>query len=575
MSEAARKLVWTPHPVIPLPTRPQLQALVAKLGEEAAGREIAKLHEQREEAIRLEREDPLRHGFEPETFTKARELLAAFNEVYLLGGNREGKTWFAIKYAIEDMVKNPGKVWAFLHMTETSSIRQQQAKVYAMLPPEWRDLGKVGESIYVKYTKQNGFSGGQFILPNGSTGMFFNYKQDADVLQGYELDGALPDELCPLEFIENLAFRVGKGRTLKILVNFTPVNGYTPTVARAIVKARVVEHRRASLLPENMHLARDCPPGCLPYVMKSQTSAVLFFHNGMNPYGASAEIARELRDKPIKMIKERAYGWADKLITSALPKYGAVHRITRERFNEIERSKRGGTRYCVADPGGTKNWFIKWYFCTPNGWTIVYREWPDFAQHGDWALHPDKADKVDWRPGEAQRMNAGRGMADYRRLILELEGNYWDGEKWNDTKAEKIAARLIDPRFGGMAVPSQDEGTSIMELMDTPVRDHTGREVVPPMTWEEAPNTGVTESIQLISDAMDYDTERPVDATNCPKWYVVDDLPHSDLAYREFTELGGQKNALKDIIDPDRYFIKAGYGHLDAALMKPRGMCYY
>lgn len=570
-----RRLEWTPHPVIPLPTREQLGALVAVLGEAEAGKKIAELHHQREEAIRLEREDPLRHGFEPETFIKARELILDFDEVYLLGGNREGKTTFCVKYAVEDMVRNPNRLWAFFHSSEKSSVNQQQNKVHAMIPPEWRDLGKIGDSVYVKYTKQNGFSGAQFILPNGSTGMFFNYKQDTDVLEGYELDGAWFDELVPLAFLETMAFRLGRDRRLVKLISFTPKNGYTPTVARALVPARVAETRRCELLPANQILARGCPPGHLPFVMLAPKSAALFFHLGMNPYGAAAKVAAELRDKPVKMIKERAYGWADKLITSALPKYGPVHQVTRARFDEI--AKKGGTRYCVADPGGTKNWFIKWYFCTPQGWTIVYREWPNYAQYGDWALHPEKADKIDWRPGEAQRMDAGRGIADYRRMILEQEGHVWDeqGKKWNGDKAEKIALRLIDPRMGGMGVPSQDEGTSILELMETPILDSQKREIVPSMIWEEAPDSHVQESLQLLADAMDYDTERPVDVMNCPRWYTVDDLFHTDLAYREFTGLGTPKDSLKDIIDPDRYMIKSGVGHLEAAMLRPRGVTHY
>lgn len=575
MTSPARKLEWTPHPVIPLPTREQLVALVAALGEEAAGRKIADLHHQREEAIRLEREDPLRHGFEPETFLRARDLIAKFDEVYLLGGNREGKTTFCVKFAVEDMVRHPNRIWAFFHSSEKSSINQQQGKVHAMLPPEWRDLGKVGDSVYVKYSKQNGFSGAQFILPNGSIGMFFNYKQDPDVLEGYELDGAWFDELVPLAFLETMAFRLGRDRRLVKLISFTPKNGYTPTVARALVHAKIVETRRAALLSEIGQHARDCPPGHLPYVMQAPKSAALFFHLGMNPYGAADKVAAELKDKPVKMIKERAYGWADKLITSALPKYGAAHHVTRARFEAIE--KKAGTRYCVADPGGNKNWFIKWYFCTPQGWTIVYREWPQYNQYGDWALHPEKAGALDWRPGEAVRMEAGRGMADYRRMIMQLEGHVWlESEKrWNSDKAEKINSRMIDCRMGDTGVPSQDEGTSIISLMETPVFDAQGRELVPSMTWDEAPDTGIQEGIGLLSDAMDYDTERPIDVTNCPKWYTVDDLVHTDLAYREYTGMGSSKDALKDIIDPDRYMIKSGSGYIEQTLLRPRGQMYY
>lgn len=575
MSERDSKLHWTPHPVWKIPTREQWAGLLAAHGPDLAAEKLREIHAKRETQIRLEKEDPLRYAYEPETFKKARELLALYDEIYLLGGNREGKTFFALNYAVGELVEHPSRVWAFFHSSEKSSIRQQQDKVHAMLPPEWRDIGKIGTDVYVKYTKQNGFSGDQFILPNKSIGMFFNYKQDPDVLEGYEMDGVYFDELVPLEFLETMAFRVGKGRRLKIIVGFTPKNGYTPTVARAVAGARVQESRPALLLNQKTKHYRDCPPGHLPYLMTKQKSAVLFFHIGMNPFGASKEVEKELKDKPVKMIKERAYGWAEKLMSSAFPKYSDVHRITRAQFDKIAQA--GGTRYCVADPGGTKNWFIKWYFCTSQGWIIVYREWPDMQRYGEWALAPEKVEKADWRPGIAQRMDAGAGMKEYRRRILEAEGWWWDEKqhKWDGTRAEKIAQRLIDCRMGGQGTPGQDEGTSIIDLMAEPCTDKDGYVTMPPMYWEEAPDSHIQETVQLLQDAMEYDTEQPVNVLNQPRWFVVDDLLQSDLAYREFTGAGTQKDALKDIIDPDRYFAKSGLGYVNEERMRSRRGMFY
>lgn len=575
MSDRPQKLHWTPHPVWLIPTREQWRGLVQAHGPELAEAKLRELWQKREDQIRLENENPLRYSFEPETFKKARELLELFDELFLLGGNREGKTYFAVKYVVEQLVNKPNQLWAFFHSSEKSSIRQQQNKVHAMLPPEWRNLGKPDSEVYVKWTKQNGFSGEQFILPNGSTGMFFNYKQDPDVLEGYEIDGAWFDELVPLEFVETMAFRVGQGRKLKLLVTFTPKNGYNPTVARAITGARVKESRPAPLLAPTVKHHKECPPGHMPYVMTKNKSAALFFHLHMNPMGAGKEVEDKLRDVPVKVIKERAYGWAEKLMVSAFPKYGPVHRITRAEFNRI--AALGGTRYCVADPGGTKNWFIKWYFCTPQGWTIIYREWPPVQTHGEWALPPEKVEKVDWRAGEAQRLEAGRGMAEYRRLILELEGGRWleKERRWDMAHAERIQQRLIDPRMGGMSTPGQEEGTSIIDLMADVITDKDGNVTAPAMHWEEAPDSHIQESLQLLQDAMDYDTEQPVNVLNQPRWFHVDDLQQTTVAYQEYTGLGSQKDSLKDIVDPDRYMIKSGLGHVDADSMRVRGGMFY
>lgn len=575
MTNAPKRLRWTPHSVWKVPTREHWLGLVREHGPELAGEKLREIWLKREEQIRLEIENPLRYSYEPEIFKKARELLTLYDELYLLGGNREGKTFFAVKYVVEQLVNKPNQQWAFFHSSEQSSIRQQQNKIHTMLPPEWREIGRLGAETYVKWTRQNGFSGGQFILPNKSAGMFFNYKQNPDVTEGYELDGAWFDELVPLEFIETMAFRLGQGRKLKLLVTFTPKNGYNPTVARALVGARVLETRLAPLLSPTVKHARDCPPGHMPYVMSKTKSATLFFHLHMNPFGAGVEVTRELKDKPVNVVKERAYGWADKLMVSAFPKYSAVHRIPREEFNKI--AARGGTRYCVADPGDTKNWFIKWYFCTPQKWTIVYREWPPMQTHGEWALHPDKPEKLDWRPGEAQRLEAGRGMAAYRQLILELEGGRWQHKerKWDMTKAEKIQLRQIDCRMGGRGTPGQEEGTSIIDLMAEATPDKTNNIPVPAMHWEEAPDSHIAESLQLLQDAMDYDSEQPVNVLNQPRWFVVDDLLQTDLAYKEYTGAGSQKDALKDIVDPDRYFIKSGYGFVSPEMLRVRGGMHY
>lgn len=572
-SSEAKPFTPTPHPVLLLPTREQLLAMQPDAALE--------LLTKREELIRLEREDPLRHGFEPETWREARALLATDYDVLgLLGGNREGKSRFAAKFSVEQLVNRPGTQWGFFHSSEQSSINQQQPLIHLHLPPEWRSVGRVGTSVYVKYAKATGFSNQKFILPNGSAGYFWNYKQDVSVFEGYELDGVWFDELVPLPFIEAMTFRVGQGRRLLQLVTFTPVKGYTPTVGRLLVGAQVLKTRPAPLLSADQVHVKGCPPGHMPYVLRGREprTAVLFFHLGSNPYGAAKEVEQKLVGAPSGKIKIRAYGWADKLVAGAFPKFGAAHLLTRARFNEI--AAKGGTRYWVTDPAGTKNWFMKWYFCTPQGHVIQYREWPDFPTHGEWAVPPGESQdesigsrRWDFRAGPAQRSEAGRGIRDYKRLILTLEGWVWDevSKRWDGSKAEKIERRFIDPRFGGMEVPSEDDGTSIISLLEDEQKDSSGVVLGPSMEVEAAPASRVDDTVQMINERLDYNEAEPVSPLNCPTWYVVDDLEQTKLAYREFTAAGTEKDALKDIIDPDRYFVKADVGHVEPDLWLARG----
>ncbi len=182
MTEApapAAPVVWTPHPVLKVPTRAQIEALIARDGPEATRAWLADFHAQREQKIKLEQFDPLRHGYDSPLYTRAIELLRDFDELLVLGANRLGKSRDAAKIVVGALVEKPKQVWACFEASEKASINKQQSRIHDMLPPEWRDVGRKGSEIYVAYTRQNGFSGSQFILPNGSTCIFFNYKQDA------------------------------------------------------------------------------------------------------------------------------------------------------------------------------------------------------------------------------------------------------------------------------------------------------------------------------------------------------------------------------------------------------------
>lgn len=577
-TKSAARVVWTPHPVLKIPSQDDVRQLLEAVGPEETKRRLADFHRKREEKILLEQQDPLRHGYDATMFHKLKGLLSSYDEILVMGGNRLGKTRDAGKLSVQDLVEHPGKLWTFFDRSERASINKQQRLIHSMLPPEWRDLGKLGSEIYVKYVKATGFSNMQFILPNQSQGMFFNYKQDVNDFEGYEIDGAYFDELVPLPFYEAMAFRLGKDRPLKIIITFTPLeNGgpaYTPVVQKFMAGARVVEtapvaQEMHSMLRPEQQLAKDCPAGHLPVLMQcaNPKACILFYHWGCNPFGANAEVLSKLQGRPKAQWLVRAYGYVDKPAGAALASYGPVHRITRERFDEI--AKAGVTRYCSIDPGHAKNWFIKWYAVTPQGWRILYREWPDYSRFGDWALPPERADQNDWRPGEAQRLGLNPGIDRYKKLMLELEGWRWDPsrEEWDGSQSETIQRRLIDPRLGGGSVPGQEEGTSIIDLLAGETKTRSGKIAFPRFIVEQAPGRHVSHGIQALQTAMEYDPDRPLNAyDNCPKWYHVDDLKQTEIAYNEYTGLGSDKDALKDIIDPDRYFIESGYGYVDAEL---------
>ena len=104
-----------------------------------------------------------------------------------------------------------------------------------------------------------------------------------------------------------------------------------------------------AVLPPDQVLARDCPPGHLPVLRQclNPRAAVLYYHWGCNPFGANRRCCRSCRAAP------SSNGWcAPTALWTSPPappaNYGPVHRITRERFDEL--AVHGVTRYCVIDP---------------------------------------------------------------------------------------------------------------------------------------------------------------------------------------------------------------------------------
>lgn len=576
-------------PRFPLLTQERLEGIWRKTGgDKERTRLLAEEWvRKREAAIRAAKEDPLRHGFRPPAWELAERACRDYNEVLLSGANREGKTEFAARKAVEILLEAPGRKAAFFHSSEKSSIRQQQPRVHGTLPPEWRNLGKPkGDRVTnVSYTVKNGFSDGAFVLPNGAEGYFFNYKQDVEVFEGYEFDVVWMDELAPLPFLEALRFRLGHRRTL-ILLTFTPVTGYTRTVAdflsaagmemRETAPARLPDlpqrpEGRPADLPADQVLAKGCPKGHMPKFMASDLTkqAVVYFHLYENAMAPSHEVEKKLEGASAEKIKIRAYGWAEKQAAGVFARYGKEHVKSREWFEAT--AAKGVTRYLSVDPAGTKNWFMKWYAVTPSGWTVVYREWPDYATHDAWAKPGERLDGP-WERGPAQRAGAGAGIVEYKRRILEAEGWVWNEEegRWDGSEAEEIELRLMDPRMGGAFVQDEADGTSIIELMAEEQTDSQGRVIGPEMLFEPAPASRVEETAQMIHERMDWNEEAPLTALNCPKWYVLAECRHSDQAYREWTN-PGEKCALKDIVDCDRYFVKADVGFMEANVRLVQG----
>lgn len=295
---------WTTWPTFFLPDENWLRAYAQARGLH----KLEEYHANRERFIARERHDPLNYGWEQPPVRVVRDLLAgtyvpgAFgvvtaptgwkqersaNDIVMLGGNGSGKSEIQGKVGVETLTGGSGREWRAFSQSEQTSIRYIQKPTHRYLPPDLRSVKSSGLTTKISYKEATGFSESCFILPNHSAALFPTYKgyeQDPNSVEGGEADLATWDEEAPSALLKTLRFRVHKKGGF-LLGGFTPVGGYTETVAEYIeagtfiecIPARLVDwdwQRRTWawgewLLPPEQELVKGCPPGHVPFVIQS------------------------------------------------------------------------------------------------------------------------------------------------------------------------------------------------------------------------------------------------------------------------------------------------------------------
>lgn len=487
--------------------------------------QLASLYDIYHQAIENSQRDPYRYGFKLPHWKKAEELLGEFNELLVSGGNRSSKTTWAATAVVKAAMENPQSVIMCFAQNADVSVRQQQSAVYDVLPEEFRKK-MLGAEENISYTRKNGFSKSSLILPVTKSHIIFKtyaqFLNNDTILEGAELGsrepkwlnlGAWCDEyLIGPELLATLRFRLAT-RNAKIVVTFTPIDGYTEVVRDYLEKAKTVEMKEAELLGGRM----------VPFVQHSQNrnSGIIYFHSKDNPFGGYDRIAQDLKGRSEEEILTRAYGIPTKSASTRFPMF------SRE-VNVISHDKipKDCTRYMILDPAGRKNWFMCWIAVDANETYYVYREWPD-VNVGDWAKwHGGK-----WIGGDGSK-GLGYGIRDYVDLITRMESD----------NGEEIMERLIDPRLGAAKYQAQNGASSIIEdLADNG------------LTFIPAPGLDIEDGVQAIQTKMAYNRKAPIDGTNHPHFYISDRCENIITALQEYTGDGGSDEAWKDPVDVVRY----------------------
>ena len=520
----------TKHPVIHLPTEDELVGIANEIGPEA----VAEILKRREEKIQAETQDPYRHGFEPDCWADADEILMNGTELLIMGGNRAGKTEYAAKRVMQLLCTRPeSRIWC-LHTTSQTSIQMQQAVIWKYMPPEFKNAKKT-KVTNIQYSQKNGFTDATFVLPNRSQCFFMNYGQEKKVIEGGEPDLIWCDELVPSDWVETLRYRLAT-RSGKMIITFTPITGFTPVVKDYIAGCRIKKTLPATLLPDTQNVP-SIPKGHMPYTAKCAKGAagVIWFHSELNKYSPFEQIKLALRGRGPYEVKIRAYGWAESLSGSQFPRFGEPNIIAPDQIPEE------GTNYMAVDPAGARNWFMLWMRVDEFGNKFVYREWPDISM-GEWAM---AGEKHDGKQGPAQRQGSGMGLDEIKAHILDLENG------------EEIADRFIDPRAGGTNVIQKEGGSTLIQLLD---------EGEIPMYFAPAAGLKLEQGISIINDWFSYDPNQPISAVNQPKLYISEDCHNLIWCLREWTGLDAEKGASKDPIDTLRYLavMNPEYGGTDS-----------
>jgi len=609
--------IYERHAVLPLPGPEQVQALGVA--------ELEGFLQERYRLIRRAENDPLRFGWEPpvwhlcdcllgfewvdpEEARGVREALGFDRPVSTLlinGGNRAGKSEYAAKRLNMVLSRKDGaRAWAF-QSSAGNSVEMQQPVVYRYLPVEWRR--EVKSSVaYISYKQKMGFSEGRFVTDNASECTFRNYEQEKTKIEGGECDMVWADELIPPDWVETLGLRIAT-RNGRMLVTFTPVQGYSATVKMFQDGAKTVLESTGWLLPRRgqvpdivralgfrseaeMERAEKLGPNAVlesvgamlgtkpadgfervPRVMKclEDGKAVVFFYSSDNPFGNPARVWEEIKGKNIFYKRERFYGLANKTAATMFPKFKtAVHVIPKA---EVPKK---GTRYLFVDPCNGRNFFMLWGTRTPQGLTI-YREWPSiyeipgYGAPGLWAIPDGK--KADGRPGPAQKP-LGFGLLAYKREIARLEG--WkvkttdhrpqttdqdtgtDVRDWDQfgPAEERIALRFMDSRFAQSAIIGDEGSKTLLDEFEA-----VGLSFLPTCTEGAA---RISEGVQFVNEWLDYDETREVNFFNRPKLLISEECVNLIFALQNWTGADGQSGACKDPIDVLRYFLLKGVEYL-------------
>jgi len=521
------ELTFTQHPLLEAPTDEEILLLAEK-----DPKLLGELHRAHEGRIKASQEDPLRYGFDLAGWERIQEGLSQYNECLTLGGNRSGKTTGCAKILMKAVTENTdGHVVCFSQNADTS-IKVQQAAVWEMMPKEFRKKTK-GIEGYINYSMQNGFTGSSFIFPDTRTRVDFKtytqFSNNQTILEGFEFGfskpgglnlGAWLDEyLGDAALVNTLRFRLAT-RNSKLLIGFTPIDGFTPFISEYLKGAETLETREAELLNYKQVPVKQYSP--------DRDASVVYLHSDENPFGGYERIAKDLKGRSTEDIMVRAYGIPVKSMTSLVPLFSTEVNVLGDKPNKygmkMPKIDKDFTVYQVVDPAGARNYSAIWAAVNEDEDIYILRDWPDRATYGEWALFGDPK----WKYGPASK-KIGLDVRGYVELFEEIE----------DEMGIKVMERIGDSRYFAR---ENENNTDLFASFE----DYG-------MVF--LPSDGKTEDIGItaVDEWFTYNPNYDIDDANRPRCFIHEDCENLIDSLINYNSNGKMDEALKDFFDLIRY----------------------
>ena len=526
------ELVFTEHPIL----KPPSDEEIVQLGE-IDPKLLADLHRAHEGRIKAAEEDPLRHGFDLSGWSRIRQAISQYDEVITFGGNRSGKTTGCAKMLMEAVTQNEDGHLVCFSQNQDTSVKVQQAAVWEMMPKEFKRKTKSIEG-YINFSMQNGFTGSSFIFPDTRTRVDFKtytqFSNNQTILEGFEFGfkepkslniGAWLDEyLGDAALVNTLRFRLAT-RDSKMLLGFTPIDGYTPFVAEYLKGAETLKTRRAELLGRDVPVQQYSP---------ERDAGIVYLHSNENPFGGYDRIAKDLKTASEDTIMVRAYGLPTKSMTSLVPNFSPeINVLSSEpnKYGQVFPDKESLTWYQVVDPAFARNYVSIWAGVSEDEEIFIRREWPDRETYGEWALFGDPK----WRYGPAAK-KIGYDVQKYCELFEEIE----------DELGIEVTERIGDSRF--FAKENENNTDLFTSFYD--------------YGFSFLPSDGQTEMVgtTALDDWFFYNPDYEIDEANRPRCYVHKDCGNLIESIVSYNSNGKNDEALKDFFDALRYLRMSNAG---------------